>query len=239
VESALEILFVIAVIAASIVAIVVGYIAEKRRREAMMQLSAELGLQFNPSRDSSRCRNRFDHIDLLRSGNNRYTQNHLTGLFRDRPVTICDFHYETYSHDNKGRRRTHHHWYGVAFIEIPLVMREIRIRREGWFDKVVAAVGFDDIDFESVEFSRRFHVKAADRKFAYDLIHARAMEFFLANDRYSWEMEGGVIAVYQKGRFAIPQIRPVMDTALQFIDLIPEYVWVDHGTRRKAALDAG
>ena len=42
--------------------------------------------------------------------------------------------------------------------------------------------GHDDIDFESAEFSRNFYVKSSDRKWAFDILHARAMEFLLAED---------------------------------------------------------
>src|SRR5205085_4299284 len=44
------------------------------------------------------------------------------------------------------------------------------IRPETLMDKVAGALGFDDIDFESEEFSRRFLVKSPDKKFAYDVV---------------------------------------------------------------------
>ena len=47
-------------------------------------------------------------------------------------------------------------------------------------DKIAGALGFHDINFESSEFSRKFHIKCADKKFAYDVIHPRMMEFLLA-----------------------------------------------------------
>jgi len=40
-------------------------------------------------------------------------------------------------------------------------------------------MGFDDIDFESEEFSRTFWVKCEDERFAYDVIHPGMMEFLL------------------------------------------------------------
>ena len=58
-------------------------------------------------------------------------------------------------------------------------MPDVLLRREGLFDRMAGALGFDDIDFESVEFSRRFHVKSSDKRFAYDLIDAGMMQFLL------------------------------------------------------------
>ena len=43
---------------------------------------------------------------------------------------------------------------------------ETIVRPEHVFDRLASFLGFDDIDFESVEFSKRFMVKFADRKFA-------------------------------------------------------------------------
>ena len=46
----------------------------------------------------------------------------------------------------------------VPFAGVPALLN----RREGMFDKIAGAFGFDDIDYESAEFSRRFQVKSAD-----------------------------------------------------------------------------
>ncbi len=209
-----------------------GYLQEKKRREALTRLAEQLGLRYEPDRDRGRMGGRYDEIDLLDKGSNRYTQNHLIGEIDGRPVVACDYHYETYSTDHKGNRQTQHHHFGVVFVEVPLRMTQILIRGESLFDKIAGALGFEDIDFESAEFSRRFHVAAHDRKFAFDLIHPRAMEYLLAHDGYSWEFDGQVIALYQSGKFDPEEIGPAIETAVGFVPLIPEYVWADRGRAR-------
>jgi hypothetical protein len=47
------------------------------------------------------------------------------------------------------------------------------IRREDIGDKLIGGLGFDDIDFESEEFSRDFWVKSDNRRHAYGVIHPR------------------------------------------------------------------
>jgi hypothetical protein len=206
-----------------------GYLAEKQRREALSNLAMQLGFQYEPDQDDSRMGGRYDRIDLLGKGSNRYTKNHLIGEIDMRPVVACDFHYETYSTDSKGHRQTNHHHFGIIFVELPLRMNQVCIRSENLFDKLAGVLGFGDINFESAEFSRRFNVTADDRKFAYDLIHARAMEYLLAHDDFCWEFDGPVIALYQSGTFDVEQIKPAIDTAIGFIPLIPEYVWAERG----------
>ena len=57
--------------------------------------------------------------------------------------------------------------------------------------------GFDDIDFESDEFSREFCVKAADRRWAFDVIHQATMEFLLAAPRFTIELAGPRVMAYR------------------------------------------
>ena len=43
--------------------------------------------------------------------------------------------------------------------------------------------------FESAEFSRRFHVSSPDKRFAYDVIDPRMMEFLLRGDPPTVDIE--------------------------------------------------
>ena len=61
------------------------------------------------------------------------------------------------------------------------VEEKLVVRGEGFFDRIGEFVGIDDIDFESSEFSKRFHVTCSDRRFAYDLFEPRMMEYFLGS----------------------------------------------------------
>ncbi len=89
-------------------------------------------------------------------------------------MTCLDWQFVTGSGKN---RQTHRH--AVVIVETGLPVIPLEIRREHLLDKVGEFLGHDDIDFESAEFSRTFHVTAADRKWAYDVIHTRTMEYLL------------------------------------------------------------
>ncbi|NJN14634.1 MAG: DUF3137 domain-containing protein, partial [Planctomycetes bacterium] len=114
------------------------------------------------------------------TGSNRYAYNVLAGRTGERDLWIFDHHHETYSTDSKGRRTTHHHHVTCLLLQHDLDLGNLRLRPEHLFDKLKAAFGFDDIDFESAEFSRRFHVSGEDRKLAYDVFHPRMIEYLLA-----------------------------------------------------------
>jgi hypothetical protein len=136
------------------------------------------------------------------------------------PVVCFDFQYTTGSGKN---RRTHNH--GVAILELEHPVIPLSIRREHVFDKVGEFLGADDIDFESAEFSRKFFVKSPDKKWAYDVIHARTMEFLMQNaGPFSIAFGHNEIAVIKTGRCEPDQYEKAVKLGWGLYDLIPEYV---------------
>jgi hypothetical protein len=135
-----------------------------------------------------------------------------------------DYHYETHSTDKDGHRQTHHHHFSAAIIQSAFPLRQLTIRPEGFLDKVTAFFGAEDIDFESAEFSRRFFVKSPDRRWAYDVIHTRAMEFLLAHPGYSIEFAGDMAFICNARTWDVREIDAALGVTGELLDLIPEYV---------------
>lgn len=214
---------------------VLGYYswrAEKKRREALQAWATARGFSFNYAHDTLYA-TRFSFLDPLRQGANRYAYNVMVGQHEGRNVTVADFHYETYSTDSKGRRQTHHHHFTLLTLALDVYFpHELKIRPEGFFDKLTAMVGFDDIDFESNEFSKRFHVKASDKKFAYDIIHQRMMEVLLNHRSTRCEMEQNTIALFSGGaRWKPEQLDAQLTLIREIEDHLPEYLLRDLKTR--------
>ena len=217
-------LIIIGFLAIMAVVGVLGYLNAKKRREAMMALAAKLGLRFDPSKDRDMAR-RYDFLDKLRSGSNRYAFNTLSGTYQDHEVILFDYHYETHSSDSKGHRRTHHHYFSCFLLHLPRSFPELVIGREGFFSKIAQAIGYDDIDFESHEFSRRFCVRSRDKKFAYDFCNARMIEFLLANDDLTIEVDGSVLAITFSSRLNPERIEPNLNRLVALRGLMPEYLF--------------
>lgn len=220
----MEGLIIFAFIGLIIVIAVFSAIAAKKRREALAALAGSLGLQFDPQKDRS-IDNRYRFLTKLNRGSNRYARNKLTGTYRGHEVEVFDYHYETYSNDSKGSRQTRHHHFSYFILHLPQRFPELTITREGLLSKIAQAVGFDDIDFESAEFSKRFCVRSADKKFAYDICHPRMMEYLLANDDLSLEIEEHCLATFFHGRLAAPKIAANLDRLVQVRELFPDYLW--------------
>ena len=175
-----EIVFFVAFAALAIVVAILGARAAKKRREAFALVAQRLGLSFSPDRDSNLA-SYFGFLDKLAQGSNRYAFNILRGNFRGYPIHAFDYHYETHSRDSKGNRQTHNHYFSCLILTVEKAFPELTIAGEGFFSKIAQGLGYDDIDFESHEFSRTFCVRSKDKKFAYDFCHARLMEYLLQN----------------------------------------------------------
>ncbi len=201
-----------------------SFFAAKKRREELAELAARLGLQLRPEDDCSLA-DRFGFLDKLAQGSNRYAFNVLSGSYRQNQVVVFDYHYETHSTDSKGHRQTHHHYFSFFILLLPISFPELKITREGLLSKIAQALGYDDIDFESAEFSRTFCVRSKDRKFAYDVCNAQMMEYLLANRDLSIEIEGPALALAFDTRLSAPQIEANLQRLLEIRLRLPEYLF--------------
>ncbi len=199
-------------------------IAARKRREELFELATRLGLSFSPGKDYGLAE-RFGFLDKLAQGSSRYAFNVITGSYRQNQVLVFDYHYETHSTDSKGNRQTHHHYFSFFIVLLPLGFPELKISREGFFSKIAQALGYEDIDFESAEFSRAFCVRSKDRKFAYDVCNARMMEYLLANRDLSLELEGPALALAFDTRLSAAQIEANLNRLLEVRLRLPEYLF--------------
>jgi hypothetical protein len=214
-----EPLFIVGFIAIAAVVAVLGYISSLKRREAMAAVAAKLGLHFSHHKDHALAR-RYQFLDKLRVGQDRYAYNILSGDYQGHGVTLFDFHYRTGSGKN-----THHYYISFFILQLPAAFPELVIGTEGFFSKIAQAVGYDDIDFESHEFSRTFCVRSADKKFAYDVCNARMIEYLLSNPDLTIEIEGGALAISFGSRLSPELIEPNIRRLITVRSLLPDYLF--------------
>jgi len=206
------------------VAITVGVFAwraEQKRLRLLYHWARTRGL----TRVEGRSRGwdqRFGGLKLLDRGRSRQAKLVLQGVIDGRPVTCLDWQFVTGSGKN---RQTHR--YAVVIVETGWPTIPLEIRREHLLDRVGEFLGHDDIDFESAEFSRTFYVTSADRKWAYDVIHTRTMEYLLQAPPFTISFGFGEIAVVRTGRLEPHSCEDALKVARTMLDLIPDYVIED------------
>ncbi len=194
----MEVLLIILVVGIVATGLVLAHLHEKKRTTALKGFAEARGLRFSPQVDRS-ADERFARFAMFRRGHSRRAWNIATGEVQvgdhRSHVETGDFLYKVTSGSGKHRStKTYRFSYLVLTNPIGRCPETI-VRREGFFDRVKGVLGFDDIDFESVEFSRTFHVSSDDKRFAYDLIDQRMMEFLLADPPPAIEFDDDLICV--------------------------------------------
>ena len=205
-------------------AIIWGLQAGKKRRTAMGVLAEQLGLQFSAERNYGMAK-QYSFLDKLRQGDNRYAYNIISGGFQGHDVSAFDYHYETHSTDSKGHRQTHPHHFSFFILTLKTPFPELTIAKESFLSKIAQAVGFDDIDFESHEFSKRFVVRSKDKKFAYDFCNAQMIDYLLGHTDINIEVDQNSLALGFNRCLKVEEIEPHLKQLVEIRSLMPDYLF--------------
>ena len=215
--------------AALVVALIVfGILRARRRREAMARLAKELGFEYYPD-DPWNLEDKYAMFELFGRGHSRGASNVICGEVDGRAVVAFDYKYTTGSGKNKST-----HSYQALVMGLPIVAAGLRMRSESLFDRVASWVGYDDIDFESDEFSRRYHVACGDRRFAYDILHARLIDYLLGCGSVpNLEMQGPLMVLFDS-QGDVKNVRRLIAIGREIVASIPEYVLHARGIEQPA-----
>ena len=164
---------------------------------------------------------------LFYRGDGRGAENGIAGTWKDMPFKAADFwYYEETGRDAQGRSgaKSYRH-FSVAAVDIPAWLPDLTIARENLLSTLADRLGMGDIDFESEEFNRSFKIGAKDRRFAFELIDPRMMQWLLSCDRrFGFELHGRALLIYAK-RLPPNELLPLIGTLKEFRDRIPRLVW--------------
>lgn len=221
------IFFTVLFVAVFVLLIVVGLKQAAARRKELAALAAKRGWSFREDDDGD-FPERFEPFDCFNRGSSRRIFNTLRGEVPSRFGSLAlqsgDYRYTTGS----GKHR-HTHRLSYLLMQLPIAVpptAELLIRPEHIGDSLTALVGFDDIDFESEEFSRRYFVKSTDRKFAYAVIHAPMMEYLLASPCGHLQLRGKhvVLSPSSNETWTPQQIEDAVAWFVGFFERWPEYL---------------
>lgn len=186
---ALIVIVVIGVIVAIIMLAMAAAARNRERLAALANWAASNGFQFSAT-DPFNLDARFNGLADIGRGHARYAYEILS---RADPVPTWMFRYQYRTWetrtvtDSNGNTRTETyeqtHDRSYLVVEMGAGFPKLFLRPENFLDKMAGFVGFDDIDFESEEFSKRFYCKSDNREFAYAVIHPPMMEWLRAEQR--------------------------------------------------------
>ncbi len=231
---AIQVLMIVVFLIIAVVGIYYGNKAAKQRRLDLLALSGRLGLSFSQGHDMNHDEE-FGHFELFSRGFGRSAYNTLSGEIviggvggHPMRVKMGDYKYKTRQGSGKNRRTVTHR-FSYCIVMLPWVgMPGVLIRKEGFFDKVGAAFGFDDIDFESSEFSKKYFVKSPNKKLAYDICHPRMIEWLLETEPSVVDMERGRLCMTEGARvWKVERFEYTLGWVDRFIEQWPEFVVKD------------
>ena len=219
--------FIVAVVVIVVIGDIYNTIAQSKRREGLLELAQRLNLNFDAGRDFG-IPGRFGFLKQLAQGDDRYAANVLSGNYQQNEILAFDYHYATYHTDKNGTHKDDH-WFSFFILTLPAVaFPDLTIRRENLFTKVAEVFGYQDIKFESAEFSKTFCVRSPDKKFAYDVCNGKMMEYLLANRDLSIEIENEAIALTFNTRLAVEQFEFNLRRLVEIRSRLPEYLFTQN-----------
>ncbi len=196
-----------------------GWRQDQKRQQAVREWAFGRGWRSWPGGDWGP-HTEYPAVRVFQRGHSRKSDNIVRGQSGGRDVAAFDYRYVTGS----GKNRTTHRR-GVLVLRTSFPVQPLQIRPESALDKVGEFFGRDDIDFESAEFSRRFHVSADDRKWAFDIVHARVMELLLARaGDFTVEFGSFEVCLHRRGYCDPDRYEQALALATELLDLVPDYV---------------
>lgn len=200
----------------------------RRRRELIRHWASERGFAFDPVVDRE-FHKQFPQMIIFNIGSNPRSTNFVRGIWNHRNFTAIDFLATVGGGKNSKRIRV-----CIGIIQVDKPLKQLRVRSEGPVDRLLAKFGHNDINFESAQFSSQFYVEAEDRRWAYDVLHARTIEQLLSGEPCSFQFDDHHVLAYRPGGDQSPkQMEEVLGQINAVIDAIPAYA-LDHSNPKDA-----
>jgi hypothetical protein len=231
------ILVMVLIAAAMIGMMIMSAKARRARVEALMRVASGLGWAFEPAWMSGEGRlfkgpgpcdeTPFNLFKFFHAGDSRGFSNRMTGAADANGIALrCEAGDYQWSTGSGKDRETHNRSYLLFDFSHDLGMPPaLCIRPETLGDRVWDMIGGQDINFESEEFSRMFHVASPDKKFAFAVIHPRMMEFLMSGAPQHLEMNGGCgLLVSQDGVWDPADFQWAVRWAREFMAQWPGYL---------------
>ena len=176
---------------------------EKERSLILNALATEIGLEFLPAQDDELLA-KMQVFSLFNKGHTREMKHVMKTKTDNVKMTLFDYAYTTAS----GEHHSRHTQTVVAFEHESLSLPKFTLSTEGLLNKIGAAIGFQDIDFdEHSEFSKSFVLKGEDEPAIRNFFDRDKLEFFAQRKKSYIETAHSFFIYTRGGRKKPEQIR--------------------------------
>jgi hypothetical protein len=223
----------LAVLIVVILKILSGILSGIRRRK-LRAFASRKGWSFESKRDR-KLKDRFPDFKWLRTGvRQQYAFNRMTGKADGRPFLAFDYHYQEHDSDSQGDRVVRRRCFSAVIVASELPLEPLMIRPSGPLDRVASILGPSRVEFESIEFNRKFFVGCNNRRWAYDVVHQQTMEFLLASPPNRVQFARGSVGIWSENVFAPHEFEQAIALGNDLLDRLPAFLKQQQAARRKA-----
>jgi hypothetical protein len=195
------------------------------RRKELADWAQSKGLKPNPSA-GVKMASRYWQLKCLQRGDEHYAFNVMEGMVNNFKVCTFDYYYETVtsSYGNRLEDRVIHgrYYFSAVVIETDFQLKPMIIHTENIINKIAEYTRLHDINFESMEFNNKFHVKASDRRWAYDVVNQATMELLLNHCRFNIELNGNYVIAYRDDLFSPGYFEEALQLLTGIVDNLPK-----------------
>ena len=136
-------------------------------------------------------------------------------------MVAFDYSYETHSTDSKGNRHTTTHRFAFCSLALPAYLPALEMVPESLLGRLGTALGMQDIELESEDFNRRYRVRCANQKFAYDVLPPRTMEALMSRTALHLRLAGTDAMCWESGSHSPSELLARLDAIATLVDGIP------------------
>ena len=195
-----------------VVSVAVGQLMDRQRTKALAAVAAEMGLPFYESGQANLI-GTLNRLQLFSRGRNKKIHNMIYGDAQDVDVAIFDYRYRTGSGKNSST-----HSQTVAYVNSSqLDLPQFALRPERFFDRIGAALGMQDINFESHPvFSGKYVLKGDSESRVREFFDSGVLDYFESRGELCVEGGGPHLIVYRASKRVKPdQVRALLGDGLE------------------------
>jgi len=193
---------------------------EKERTRQLQIAAGQLGWNFAPAAPLNMIPG-LERFTLFNHGHGREIKNMMYGVANGVKAAVFDYIYVTGS----GRSRQTH-YQSVVYLEPGnLSIPFFTLRPEGFFHKLISALGYQDIDFgQRPTFSSQYLLRGPDEQAIRNIFSDRLLSFYETYAGTCTDGGGNQLFVFRSEYRLEPQeIQPYVGVGLSVLNLLPRY----------------
>ncbi len=204
--------FVALIIGIAVVAAIAGRKRERERTQQLIGLANLMGWQFSETVPLSWIPN-LERFTLFNQGHSKSLNNVMYGELEGMKAALFDYYYVV----GHGKHRSTYNQSVVYFEPRDLSLPFFSLRPEHTFHKIIAAFGYQDIDFGNrPAFSGEYLLRGADEPAVRNLFNDALLGFYEMNQGSSADGGGNQLFIFRQNQRTAPhETQAFIDWALQ------------------------